>query len=238
MRDMNPRDLSLASALAEAARAINAPGSLNETLDAIVHAAKVSVPGFDHVGISITHQNGKIETLAATGPLVWELDTLQYDLEEGPCVTAIREQPVVVAEDIRNDERWPRYVPAAVESGLCAQMAVQLYTNDETLGGLNLYSTVSTAIDPNALLAAELFATHAALTLGHVRKESQLSDALTSRMVIGQATGILMERYRIDSERAFQFLIRASTTSNIKLRVVAEELVDQTARRPETDTAD
>jgi GAF domain-containing protein len=223
---MNKIDGNLAHALALAARSINAPGSLADTLDAIVRATQLSVPGFEHVGISVVHGDGKIETLAATGQLVWELDTLQYELEEGPCVHAMREQLVVVAENIRHDQRWPRYVPEAVKTGLRAQMAMQLYTHDETLGGLNLYSTASDSIDPDALMAAEAFATHAALALGHARKESQLNDALNSRTIIGQATGIVMERYKISHERAFQFLVRASSTSNIKLRLVAQELVE------------
>ena len=217
---------SLADALAAAARAINAPTTLPDTLDAIVTSARASIPGFDEVGISIVNKDGSIETLAGTGPLVWELDSLQYALGEGPCLRAMRSQPLVVAEDIRDDQRWPRFVPLAVEAGLKAQMALQLYAEESTLGGLNLYSTQQAAIDPDALHAAELFATHAALALGHARRESQLNEALESRTVLGQATGIVMERYRISSERAFQFIVRASSTSNIKARDVAAEIVE------------
>ena len=84
-------------------------------------------------------------------------------LEEGPCVRAMRDEPLVVADKIRHDQRWPRYVPQAVKAGLKAQMAIQLYLEEKTLGGLNLYSTERETIDPEALHAAELFATHAAL---------------------------------------------------------------------------
>jgi GAF domain-containing protein len=224
---MPPVPDSLADALAAAARAINAPTTLEETLDAIVISAKASVPGFDEIGVSLVKRDGTIETLAGTGRLVWELDALQYSLEEGPCVRAMRSEPLVVAENIRHDQRWPRYVPRAVEAGLKAQMALQLYTEQETLGGLNMYSTGSEAIHPEALHAAELFATHAALALGRARRESQLNEALDSRTVLGQATGILMERYKINAERAFQFIVRASSTSNIKARDVAREIVDK-----------
>jgi GAF domain-containing protein len=220
----------LATALAEAAREINAPRSLEETLDAIVHAARHSVPGFDHIGISRVHGDGRIETLAATGQLVWELDGAQYELGEGPCVKAMREEPIVVAPHIKNDQRWPRYVPRAVAAGLRAQLAIQLYYDDETLGGLNLYSTESAEIDPDAPVAAELFAVHAALALGRARTESQLNEALGSRQVIGEAVGLMMERYKINDQRAFQFLARASTTSNLKVRDVAQELVDEANR--------
>jgi GAF domain-containing protein len=224
---VRPVSESLADALAVAARAINAPTTLDETLDAIVISAKASVPGFDEIGISLVNRDGTIDTLAGTGQLVWELDALQYSLEEGPCVRAMRSEPLVVAEDIRHDQRWPRYVPRAVKAGLKAQMALQLYTEEETLGGLNMYSTKSETIHPEALHAAELFATHAALALGRARRESQLNEALDSRTVLGQATGILMERYKINAERAFQFIVRASSTSNLKARVVAHEIVDK-----------
>jgi GAF domain-containing protein len=221
----------LAHALAEAARAINAPSTLDQTLDAIVVSAKASVPGFDHVGISLVNRDGTIETLAGTGQLVWELDALQYSLDEGPCVRAMRDEPLVVVEDIRHDQRWPNYVPRAVAAGLKAQMALQLYTEHETLGGLNLYSTERETIDPDALHAAELFATHAALALGRARRESQLNDAIETRTLLGKAIGLVMERYQINDERAFQFIVRASSTGNIKAREVAAEIVSNANER-------
>ncbi len=227
---MSPGPDSIAVALAEAARTIHATVSTEAALDAIARAASASVPGFDHVGVSVSHRDGRLETLAGTDQLVWELDSIQYSLDEGPCVKSIRDSPVVVVEDIRHDQRWPRYVPRAVAKGVKAQMGLRLYTHEGTLGGLNLYSTASEKIDPEAQLAAELFATHAALALGHARKESQLNDALASRKIIGQAIGILTERYQIDDERAFQFLVRASSTGNLKLRDIAEELVQQNNR--------
>lgn len=224
-----PRDT--AAALADAARAINSPGTLDETLDAIVHAARASVPGFDHVGISIVHRDGRIETRAATGQLVRELDALQYELAEGPCVSSLRDEPVVVVEHLSHEQRWPRYVPRAVQAGLRAQIGLQLFSERETLGGLNLYSTDADGVEPEALRSAELFAVHAALALGRARRESQLNEALASRKVIGQAIGVVMERYQIDEDRAFQFLLRASSSGNIKLRQIAQDIVDLTHRQ-------
>jgi GAF domain-containing protein len=215
----------LAAVLAETARTINAPRSIEETLGAIVHAARASVPGFDEVGISLVHKDGTIETMAATGQLVWDLDALQYDLAEGPCVDAMIEDPVLVLERAAADPRWPRYLPKAVAAGLRAQMGVRLYAEDGTLGGLNLYSTRSDTIGEDAVHTAEIFATHAALALGRARRESQLAEALESRTIIGTAVGLLMARYQIDRNRAFQFLVRASSTSNIKVRDIADEIV-------------
>jgi GAF domain-containing protein len=223
---------AVAAALTEAARAINSPRSLSETLDAILRAARETVPGFDHIGISTIDRHGKIETQAATGELVWELDRLQYSLDEGPCVSSIRgEGSVVVAANIRHDQRWPRFVSQAVRHGLRSQLALQLHNDNETLGGLNLYSTESDDVSEDAVHVAGLFATHAAIALGRSRYEHQLNDAISTRKVIGQAIGIVMERYGISEDRAFHFLARASSTSNVKLRSVAQEIVAATEEK-------
>jgi GAF domain-containing protein len=233
---MNPLDL--ASALADAARTINSPRSLDETLHTIVETAQRSLPGIDHVGVSLAHRDGRIETVAGTDQLVWELDEIQYELGEGPCYYSITAEPVVRLERVRQvdrpdgpDDRWPRYLPQALERGLRSQLGLRLHVDDETLGGLNLYSTERDVIPEETRLAAELFAAHAALALRRARTEEQLNSAIATRKVIGQAIGILMERYQLTEERAFAFLTRASTTSNIKLRNVAQELVETTEER-------
>ncbi|WP_148572611.1 GAF and ANTAR domain-containing protein [Nocardioides caldifontis] len=151
---------------------------------------------------------------------------LQYDLNEGPCVASVENTPVVVVEHARHDQRWPNYMPKAVKAGLRAQLALRLYTDQDTLGGLNLYSTEAETVHPDAVAMAELFATHAAIALDRARYDHQLNEALGSRKTIGQAVGLLMQRYQIDEDRAFHFLVRASSTSNMKLRAIAQEVVD------------
>ncbi|WP_262849573.1 GAF and ANTAR domain-containing protein [Mumia quercus] len=232
---MSSGSLEVAQALTDAARAIHQPRSLEATLDAIIESARQTVPGFDHVGISVIHRDGRIETLAGTDQIVWELDTLQYDLGQGPCVDAIRESSIVAVEDAANDPRWPDYMPAAAQVGLRAQLGVRLFDEDETLGGLNLYSVNSDAIAEGAVELAALFASHATIALGRARQEEHLNDALVTRKVIGQAIGIVSERYKISEDQAFHFLVRASSTSNIKLRDVAQELVDTTNQQYEQD---
>jgi len=219
--------LRIAHALNEAAKLMNAPATLDDTLDAITRAALSTVPGFSHVGISIAHRDGRIETMSATDQLVWELDNVQYSLQEGPCYDSITSGKVTVVEHARHDQRWPRYMPEAVKRGLRAQLAVGLYSDGDSLGGLNLYSTDSDRVEHDAIGIAELFASQAAIALGRSRQEFQLNEALESRKVIGQAMGLVMQRYELDEDRAFQFLVRASSTSNIKLRDLAVELVQQ-----------
>lgn len=224
--------IDIGHAVTEAARTINQCRTLADTLQAIADVARDSLPGFDQVGISTIHSGGKVRTEAATGDLVHQLDDLQYSLGEGPCVETLREAQVVSAPRIRDDHRWPRYVPRAVALGLRSQLAVRLYL-DETgaMGGLNLYSTTSDDVDPDTEDVADLFATHAAIALGHARERETLNQALQSRTTIGQAIGILMERYSMNDDRAFAFLVRASSHSNLKLRDIAQELVDQANAR-------
>ncbi len=229
-------NLTLATALARASETINECRTFGETLDAIVHATRTSLPEFPHVSISMRRRDGTFETAAGTDQLVWELDAVQYHLGEGPCVQAVEHEPVVVVDRLREEQRWPGYVAAALERGVRSQVAVRLFASSQHVAGLNLYSVEHEEVDESSAETAQLFASHAAIILGHAQQEDQLNEALASRKVIGQAIGILMERYRIDADRAFQFLVRASSTSNIKLRDVAEEVVTTSVERYRTDT--
>jgi len=221
-----------ASALAEAARTINQPRTVEETLETIAHTARSSVPGFDEVGISLVHKDGSVETKAATGELVWQLDKLQYDLNEGPCVSSLRDEPVIIVDHIAHEQRWNAFVPEAVKLGLKAQMALRLYVDEDgTIGGINLYSTSSDTIADDAPAVAEVFAAQAAVALGRVQEIHQLNEALQSRQQIGTAIGILMERYKVDQQGAFAFLSRLSSHSNVKLRDVAARIVEDAAQQ-------
>jgi GAF domain-containing protein len=225
-------DSDLATTLAQLARELDAPRDLDTTLQNIVESAARSLPGINHVGITIAHRNGRMETRAASDPFVLQLDELQYVVGEGPCVYAIESQPVVKVEHAETEQRWPRFIPGAVKLGLKSQLGLQLYVQDETLGALNLYSTSTRTISDETTHLAELFATHAALAFGHARREDQLNSAILSRQLIGQATGVIMERYGLDEGRAFEYLARVSSHSNIKLRDIAQEVVDQANANP------
>ena len=222
----------LGAALASAARTISSPTTLDETLATIVETARNSLPGFDEVGISTIDHSGAVHTRAGTSELVWALDRIQYGLGEGPCVDSLRDTSVVTAPRIKDDQRWPLFVPRAVELGLKSQLAVRLYLDDEgTLGGLNIYSTTSEDIDLDAENIAELFATHAAIALGNAREVDTLQEALRTRKVIGQAIGMLMTAYTLDEDAAFGLLVRTSSVTNVKLRDIAADMVkDANAR--------
>ena len=222
----------LASTLAGGAPAIDVPPTLEGALDAIAHAARDAVPGFDHVGISVLHTSGVVTTMAATGQLVQEMDTLQYHLAEGPCLSAIREKSLVLADDLaQQQQRWPRYVPRASRAGVRTQMGVPLVSGTETLGGLNFYSTSTSTLDAEASRSAELFAAHAALALAEARRAAEANEAVPTRQLVGQATGILMERFELTEERALYYLVRVAAAGHLELRDVARVVVDQVALR-------
>ncbi len=220
-------DSSFAQSIAEAVRTLNRPRSLDDTLQTIVEVACNSVPGFDQVGIATLHGEGKVKTRAFTGELVLHLDEVQYGLREGPCSAALQGADTMTVSSLREEQRWPRYVPQARAAGIRSQMAVKLYLDQHALGGINFYSTSSDEVTADAQALAQLFATHAAIALGHAHDRETLNQALTTRTVIGEAVGILMERHDMNEDRAFAFLVRASSHRNIKLRQIAQELVDQ-----------
>jgi len=213
----------ISDAIARISRAINAPNDLQSQLDVIVQVARNSMPEIDHAGVSVAHRDGTVETKAATSELVQELDQLQYSLGEGPCLHAIESDPVVVVQDARSDSRWPRFMNAAVERGLRSQLGLRLYLDEHSRGGLNLYSTSSDIIDPETESLAEL-------AMGRVRTGENLGAALASRTTIGMALGMVMERYGMDRDRAFAYLTRIASSSETKLREVAEHLVAEAER--------
>jgi transcriptional regulator with GAF, ATPase, and Fis domain len=232
---MNPR-VQIADAITRVARAVNAPNDLPSQLDTIVAVARDSMPEIDHAGISVAHRDGTVETKAATGDLVHQLDQLQYSLGEGPCLHAIAAEPMVVVEQVWKETRWPRFINGARELGLRSQMGLRLYVDEHTRGGLNLYSTSCDTIDPETTHLAELFGSHAALAMGRAWTAENLNAALTSRTTIGIALGIVMERYGMDQDRAFRYLTRVASSSETKLREVAAHLVEEaTAQRSDSE---
>jgi transcriptional regulator with GAF, ATPase, and Fis domain len=230
---MNQR-VQIADAITRVARAVNAPNDLQCQLDTIVKVARDSMPEIDHVGVSVAHRDGTVETKAATGDLVHQLDQLQYSLGEGPCLHAIEAEPVVVVEQTWKETRWPRFMTEARDLGLRSQMGLRLYVDERTRGGLNLYSTSSDTIDPETTHLAELFGSHAALAMGRAWVAENLNAALSSRTTIGMALGIVMERYDMDQDRAFAYLTRIASSSETKLREVAAHIVEQATQRSDS----
>lgn len=208
---------------------------LQQTLSDIVSAAVETVPHVDAGGISMT-EDGHIVSRHPTGESVTKMDQLQSELHEGPCITAVTDPPeggIVIVQDLAGDDRdrWPQFAPVAVEAGYRAIMSTELSMQDGGLrAALNLYSTTPHVFDAEARLTAGLFGTQAAILLYGSEQAEHLQRAVNSRDLIGQAKGIVMERFRVDDEAAFQMLVRASQETNIKLIEVARWLRDESNR--------
>lgn len=216
---------AMAERLADAARVLIDEPTVQQTFDRIVSLAVDMVPGCTAAGISQVTRTG-VRTAAATDDTVRAGDQLQYDLDEGPCVDAIREQELVLSGDVEVDARWPRWGPAVASTlGVRSMMCFRLYTSETKHGAINLYSETREAISADDEPTLAMFAGVADAAMTSAETQDQLTSAIASRMVIGQAQGILMERFKISPANAFAVMSRLSQDTNTKLVAVAEEIV-------------
>ena len=226
------------SSFSEVAVALFAPGTVQGTLQKIVDLAVVAIDGCEAAGILTAGDGEPPTTLAASSPLAVMLDQEQIDAGEGPCLDSAGLGTSVHVEDLVGDTRWPRFATAAVDAGIRSVLGYALAAG--TPGALNLYANHPDAFDPHARAQATLFATLARLALDTAQERAldeqrtlNLTEALRTREIIGQAQGILIERERITGQQAFEVLRRASQHLNVKLREVATTLVE-TGERPDT----
>lgn len=178
----------------------------------------------EYASISLTENGHRLQSIAATHALMRELDELQNELQEGPDLEVLSDEAVVVA-DTALDQRWPAWAQAAAERGLRSYLGVNLAAGENTIGTVNFYDKEPDHFDAADRQVAHVVARHSGIALAHAREQAGLLRAIDSRKLIGQAQGILMERYGLDDSRAFAVLARYSQNHNIKLRKVAEMLV-------------
>jgi GAF domain-containing protein len=210
--------------------AISLTGSdLDETLHRLTHAAVEALPRVDYCSITIRHHDGGLRTYAPTDTRLIELDEMQFATHEGPCYDGVTCNAFTVSGDIATDPRYPEYGRLASEAGIRSQAGMRLYEAKDSVGALNLYSTTVSALADVEFLAL-LFSQQASVAIKYAHQISNLNEAMLSRQLVGQAIGIIMERYRLSDERAFAFLSRVSQQRNVKLRVIAQELVDDAKR--------
>ncbi|GAB88601.1 GAF and ANTAR domain-containing protein [Gordonia rhizosphera] len=212
--------------MAEIIRGLRAESTDTEAvLRGISKTAVDSVPGTEYASVTLV-TGGRIETPVIVGDLAGASDDLQRELNEGPCVRSAIDDATILVDDMRREQRWPRYAAAATELGIGSIACFCLYINGHDFGALNLLSTTTHAFDQDAISIGELFAAHCATAFSAVREKEQLRAALSSRDLIGQAKGMLMERFRIDADAAFLLLSRLSQDSNTKLVEVATRIID------------
>lgn len=222
--------------LPDAIRTITADADEATALRRVVEVAVGEVPGSDFGGISVLTRTS-IESRGVSHPDVELIDQVQYTSGEGPCVTAALAQvPIVVSNDIGTDPRWPVFGPAAADLGVGSIISFKLFDITGTIGALNLYATKPQAFRSEAEEVGSLLAAHAGVVMTASHKQAHLAVALESRDVIGQAKGILMERYKLDDRKAFDILIAVSQSTHRKLREIADQL-RTTGELPELGSA-
>jgi GAF domain-containing protein len=215
----------LALRMAELARSMTLR-PVDDVLVDVTAAAKALIPGVDVAGVLLVGSGGTHETLAPTSELLFKLDDLQLATGEGPCLQAALEETVVRTDDFRNEPRFPNYAPKVVELGLLSALSFKLYTADRTAGALNLFGYQPELWNVEAETIGTVLAAHAAAAILASREGQQLQSALSTRDRIGQAKGIIMERYTIDDVRAFEMLRQLSQDTNTKLTDVAQRVID------------
>jgi GAF domain-containing protein len=221
-----PRNYDLAQRMAELARASAAPRSVDDVLSDVTAAAMELIPGTDTAGVLLIGKGGRFDSVAGTSDLPHRLDELQMRFKEGPCVEAALDELIVRTDDFRSEQRWPRYSAGVVEIGILSGLSVKLYTSDRTAGALNLFAFKPNAFDAEDETTGVVLAAHAAAAILASRQGEQLESALSTRDRIGQAKGIIMERFGVDDVQAFQMLRRLSQDSNTRLVDIAQRVID------------
>lgn len=183
-----------------------------------------AMPPARHAGITLA-KPGDVHTASATGRIPVLLDEIQQRHNEGPCLSAAWQQQMIRIDDMVLETRWPAYSRDAVEqTAVRSVICFELFTQTPRMGVLSFYAEQPNAFDEEAVEVGLIYAAHTALVWSLVRREGQFRSALASRDIIGQAKGVIMERFKIDALQAFELLRRLSQTGNMPLAVVAEKL--------------
>jgi len=215
----------LAGRMADLARQLAVPLGVDEVLTRATATVLDSIPGATHAGFLLLTKTGKFETKAASSDLLYELDRLQIEHGEGPCIEAAVDELIVRTDDFQREQRWPHYSAEVLKLGIRSALSFKLYTSQRNAGALNIFGTQPEAFGPEDEGVGQVLAAHAAAAILASRQGEQLQSALSSRDLIGQAKGIIMERYNVDAVRAFELLRELSQTENVKLVEIAEKVI-------------
>jgi len=226
----NPEpDVGLAETLAEVARTLLDERDVDSTLERICELAVKTVDGCETAGISIA-TGARVTSRVRSDDLPRVLDQIQSETQEGPCVDAIKQHQVFVTGALTEETRWPNFARRAHdETGVQSVLSMRLFANQDTMGALNLYSSLRDAYSDQDIAVASVFAAHAAVALATAQKEAHLEAKADGRDIIGMAKGIIIARQYVSDEEAFDILRRASQRMNVKLRELAEQVVHPTA---------
>lgn len=201
----------------------DAPG-MDETLDAVVQFA-LQAENCTHAGVALVTRGRGAEIGAITDPVVETLYRIQIEAGQGPMLAALSGDTITVL-DVATDDRWPRWQTAAAAAGIGSVLHVPMRAGDRTTGVLSLFNTEPKAFTADDEAIAHILARHASVAVATARQEASMAQAVDARKLVGQAMGILMERFDMDGDQAFAVLRRYSQDTNTKLRDVAQQLVE------------
>lgn len=201
-------------------------GGIEDKLAAVTTAAVNLINGVDDADVLLI-KDGQFHSVTPTSALTIRLDAAQQTLGEGPCLAAAVTEAVIRCPDLRNDLRWPRFGAVAVEAGVLSMLSYQLYSHRGEGGALNLFGRNAQSLNAEAEAIGAMLATHAAIVLIAANRQHEFESALASRDVIGQAKGMIMERFQVDATRAFELLTRVSQDTNTPVRIIAQEIIDR-----------
>ncbi|MDQ2848636.1 MAG: GAF and ANTAR domain-containing protein [Actinomycetota bacterium] len=222
---------ALVAELIDRTRRVQRPCSNGAVLEMLT-ASIVDLGVADWAGITERLGRNTFQTLAPTNELVGALDVLQDHCAEGPYVQAAYDWSCLHSNDLAGDQRWPRWGAGAAEHGVKAMISVNLHASGLPIGMLNLYRSTAQQYAGKDLELAEVIGAHASILLDHHRSETHLWNAIDARHRVGQAQGMLMERFHLDADKAFKVLRRLSQQQHTKLHVIAERLTSS-GRLPE-----
>ena len=203
-----------------------------QTLRRVAELAKQTLHEVEDVSVTMI-ERGLARSVVFTGRLAVDLDERQYELGFGPCLDAAKTGQTIVVDTRSIDSPYREFARVASRAGIRHVVSVGLPIAERSIGGLNIYSTAEAPLSQGFVEQAEVFAGYAAVTVNNVASYSgaaseaaQLRVAMESRAVIDQAKGILMVRDRCSPEEAFEMLIRISQNRNVKLRDIAQVIVE------------
>lgn len=218
---------------------------VDRAVESLAQVAHESLAGSVGAGCTLIDVQGRPTSRASTNSLVEEVDGLQYDLGEGPCLSAWAGAKPVRVDDLRKEQRWPEWTAASAPLGLLSCISVPLLVPDingasepEPAGALKVYADRPHAFDDRSEQILSLLAGPAALFLSNLQARERaayvseaLKDALHSRSVIDMAKGVLIERLKVTEHGALQVMIARARSQEILLSSVAQEVLGQTPDR-------
>jgi GAF domain-containing protein len=240
----------LLHSVAEVSRILLEGETLGSTLDRIARLAAELLPQAAAASITVSEAGGQARTASSGEVTVAKLDAEQNRLDEGPCLAAMRDRQTVQIDSMHTETRWEGFCRVALAAGIESVLAVPL--GDESVeaprGAINFFARTPHVFTETDRSVANRFSAHAGVTAANAAAFAdlqadrallarRLEDALHSRAVIDQAVGILMERERLGPEEAFQMLRSASQKLNVKLRMIAAEIVESAAGPRPPDAA-